>query len=196
MSLMPGAGSVYTMATSLAVGWRRTIWGILGLQTGIFALVMIAAAGLGLFVSTNPAALNVVKYAGAAYLAYLGLSQVLSKPKTEVTDTGSIVVVAKNETRWSLYSRGLIVNLLNPKAIVFFMALMPQFVSPDLPQLQQYLIVAATFIAVDFTVMRFIYSTIARPFSRFTATVKGQRIINSVFGALFLIIAALMLFLH
>lgn len=92
--------------------------------------------------------------------------------------------------------RGFWVNLLNPKAIVFFLAFIPQFIRLDQPALPQYLILIVTVIVVDVLVMWGFFATAARPFQRVTRTARGQRILNSVFGGLFLAVAALLLFVH
>src|SRR5690606_4680166 len=99
-------------------------------------------------------------------------------------------------SRWSMIRRGIWVNLLNPKAIVFFLAFIPQFIRLDQPPLPQYLILIGTVLVVDVLVMWFFFAAAAKPFRRLTATARGQRIINLVFGTLFLVVAALLLFMH
>jgi len=92
--------------------------------------------------------------------------------------------------------RGFWVNLLNPKAIVFFLAFIPQFIRLDQPALPQYLILISTVVIVDVIVMWFFFAAAAKPFRRLTRTSRGQRILNVVFGALFLAVAGLLLFVH
>ena len=88
--------------------------------------ILIVALGVGVLVSNSPVIFNVIRYAGAAYLVYLGIRQFLRKPdldKEQVDDK-------KNEPALSMFQRGVWVNLLNPKAIVFFLAFMARFLSP------------------------------------------------------------------
>jgi len=92
--------------------------------------------------------------------------------------------------------RGFWVNLLNPKAIVFFLAFIPQFVRLDEPPLPQYLTLIGTVIIVDVIVMWGFFATAARPFRRLTQSPRGQRTLNAVFGALFIAVAALLVFVH
>jgi homoserine/homoserine lactone efflux protein len=92
--------------------------------------------------------------------------------------------------------RGFWVNILNPKAIVFFLAFVPQFIRLDQPPLGQYLILVATVIIVDVLVMWFFFAAAAKPFRRFTRDARGQRILNSIFGSLFIAVAGLLLFVH
>ena len=100
------------------------------------------------------------------------------------------------ESAWSIFRRGFWVNLLNPKAIVFFLAFVPQFIRLDQDPLPQYLILIGTVIVVDILVMWFFFAAAAGPFRRFTRSTRGQRMLNTVFGALFVVVAALLLFVH
>lgn len=194
ISFTPGAGAINTMSNSLSQGWRRSIWGIIGQQLALIVHVVIVAAGVGLLVSQSEVLFNVIRYAGAAYLVYLGLRLILAKPvpEADVPTTGTDPL----EGRWSMIRRGFWVNLLNPKAIVFFLAFIPQFIRLDEPQLPQYLILITTVIVVDILVMWGFFATAARPFRRFTRTARGQRSLNTVFGILFIAVAALLVFLH
>jgi len=194
ISFTPGAGAINTMSNALTQGWRRSIWGITGQQLALIVHVVIVAAGVGLIVSRSEILFNVIRYAGAAYLVYLGIRLILTRPAA-VTDDGEPAVQAP-EGRWSMVRRGLWVNLLNPKAIVFFLAFIPQFVKLDQPQLPQYLTIIATTIIVDVIVMWGFFAASARPFRRLTRSPRGQRTLNSVFGILFIGVAAMLALLH
>lgn len=194
ISFTPGAGAINTMSNALASGWRRSIWGVVGQQIALIIHVLIVAAGVGVFVARSPLLFTTIRYVGAAYLIYLGLRMALSRPK--VADSAAAVGVVPRVTNRAMLLRGLWVNLLNPKAIVFFLAFIPQFVRLDEPQLPQYLVLAATAVVVDVLVMWFFFAAAARPFGRFAGTVRGQRVLNGVFGALFVLVAALLLVIH
>ncbi|GAB2559333.1 LysE family transporter [Leucobacter ruminantium] len=193
ISFTPGAGAINTMSNALSQGWRRSFWGILGQQTALIVHVVIVAAGVGLVVSRSPVLFSIVRYAGAAYLVYLGVRLVLARGGED--DSADSPELAQ-ESAWSMLRRGFWVNLLNPKAIVFFLAFMPQFIRLDQPQLPQYLVFISTMIAVDIAVMWFFFAVAARPFRRATRTPRGKRTLNSVFGALFIAVAALLAFAH
>ncbi|MDQ0725553.1 LysE family transporter [Microbacterium sp. W4I20] len=194
ISFTPGAGAINTMSNALNQGWRRAIWGIIGQQIALVVHVAIVAAGVGLLVSRSEFLFNAIRYAGAAYLVYLGIRLILSKPTVVVDDT--IAPVDSRESHWSMIRRGFWVNLLNPKAVVFFLAFIPQFIRLDQPAVPQYLILITTVIIVDVIVMWGFFAAAARPFRRLTQTSRGQRILNSVFGVLFIGVAALLVFLH
>lgn len=80
ISFTPGAGAIFTMSNSLNSGFRRSIWGILGQQVALVIHIVIVALGVGVLVSNSPVIFNVIRYAGAAYLVYLGIRQFLRKP--------------------------------------------------------------------------------------------------------------------
>ncbi|TLM83208.1 LysE family transporter [Pseudarthrobacter sp. NamE5] len=192
ISFTPGAGAINTMSNSLNAGFRRSIWGILGQQAALVIHVVIVALGVGVLVASSPVAFNAIRYAGAAYLVYLGIRQFLSRPNVEEKQAA----VLRNEPAWSIFRRGLWVNLLNPKAIVFFLAFMPQFIRPEQPLLPQYAVLTATIVAIDILVMWFFFAAAARSFQRFTRTEQGQLVLSKVFGVLFIAVGILLAFMH
>lgn len=218
ISLTPGAGAVNTMTNSISQGWRRSFWGVLGQQIALVIQLIIVAVGVGALVAASPAILTVVKWLGAAYLVYLGLRMILSRPQatdaserqevrlgdTAAEDSGAGGAAGphsgtngrRRESAWSMIRRGTLVNLLNPKAIVFFLAFVPPFIRADLPALPQYLIIAATCVGVDVLVMWFGFAALARPLGRLMHSTRGQRSLNTIFGLCFLLVAVLLLVVH
>lgn len=194
ISFTPGAGAINTMSNSLAEGWRRSIWGVIGQQLALIVHVIIVAAGVGLLVARSPLLFEIIRYAGSAYLVYLGLRLIFAKT-ADAVDAGP-TGPRLPEDRWSMVQRGFWVNLLNPKAIVFFLAFIPQFIKVDQPPLPQYLVLIATVIIIDVVVMWGFFATAAKPFQRVTRTAQGQRVLNIVFGGLFLAVAVLLLLVH
>jgi len=192
ISFTPGAGAINTMNNSLTSGIRRSIWGILGQQVALVVHIVVVALGVGVLVSGSPVLFNVIRYAGAAYLVYLGLRLILQKPALERDDA----VPQIREPAWSMFRRGLWVNLLNPKALVFFLAFMPQFIRPDEPLLPQYVVLTVTVVVIDIIVMWLFFAVAAGSFRRFTKTARGQLILNRTFGALFVGVALLLAFVH
>lgn len=192
ISFTPGAGAINTMSNSLNAGFRRSIWGILGQQAALIVHVLIVALGVGVLVASSPIAFNVIRYAGAAYLVYLGIRQFLSKPAAAQEQAA----VLRNEPTWSIFRRGFWVNLLNPKAIVFFLAFTPQFIRPDQPLFTQYAILTATIVVIDILVMWFFFAAAARSFQRFTSTEQGQLVLSRIFGVLFVGVGILLALIH
>ena len=193
ISFTPGAGAINTMTNALTQGWRRSVWGIIGQQLALVVHVVIVAAGVGLLVANSPVLFAAIRYAGAAYLVYLGVRLMLIR--TDAAETEG-EVTAPYEGAWSMLRRGFWVNLLNPKAIVFFLAFIPQFIRLDQAPMPQYAIFLVTCVAVDIAVMWGFFAAAARPFRRATRTPRGRRILNTVFGSLFIAVAVLMVFVH
>ena len=193
ISFTPGAGAINTMSNALAQGWRRSVLGVIGQQLALIVHVVIVAAGVGLLVSRSPILFDLVRYAGAAYLAFLGIRMMLAHVPEPAPTAG---VAPPREGRFSMIRRGFWVNVLNPKAIVFFLAFVPQFIRLDQPPLPQYLVLIGTVIVVDMIVMWGFFATAARPFKALTKSRRGVRTLNIIFGSLFLLVAALLLLVH
>ena len=182
ISLTPGAGAINTMSNALVSGFRRSFWGILGQQLALVIHVVIVAAGVGILVSSSPFLFAMIRYVGAAYLVYLGVMKLLAK--AEKNDGGGPAPAV--ESGFSMFRRGLWVNLLNPKAIVFFLAFMPQFIRPHDPLLPQYVILTATVVVIDIIVMWFIFAAGAKQLKHLTTSERGQLLLNRIFGILFI----------
>ncbi|MFF2316189.1 LysE family transporter [Arthrobacter sp. NPDC058097] len=192
ISFTPGAGAINTMSNSLTAGFKRSIWGILGQQAALILHVIVVALGVGVLVAGSPVAFNAIRYAGAAYLVYLGIRQFLRQPDLDQEKVAAL----RDEPAWSMFRRGLWVNLLNPKAIVFFLAFMPQFIRPANPLLPQYAVLAATVVLIDILVMWFFFAAAAKSFQRLTHNARGQTMLNRIFGILFVAVGVLLAFIH
>ena len=189
ISFTPGAGAVNTMSNSLTVGFRRSMWGILGQQLALLVHIGVVAAGVGLLVAGSPLAFSIIRYAGAAYLVYLGIRKFF-EPLVPAEQAATLHA----EGAASMFRRGLWVNLLNPKAIVFFLAFVPQFIRPEQELFGQYGVLAGTVVVIDVLVMWLFFAAAARSFSRFTSGPRGHRVLNRTFGTLFVAVGALLAF--
>jgi homoserine/homoserine lactone efflux protein len=149
IAVSPGVGAIQSMAVGLTHGVRRGYWSILGLETGLMLQLTLVAVGLGAAVASSIVAFNVIKWIGVAYLAYLAVRQW----RSVTTDLREQVGKSVDGGRLSLVVRGFLINTTNPKGLVFFLAVLPQFVVPTAPLLPQYLAIGATMVAVDLVVM-------------------------------------------
>nr|WP_238338222.1 LysE family transporter [Pedococcus badiiscoriae] len=191
ISLTPGAGAVNTMSNSIGSGWARSIWGILGQQLALLVHIAVVAAGVGVLVASSPLLFTVIRYAGAAYLVLLGVRQLRAQPQpVDPEDPGAPV------SPWAMARQGLLVNLTNPKAVVFFLAFTPQFIRADRPLATQYCVLAATVVVVDILVMWFVFAVAARGLRRLTRSAEGQLRLNRIFGGLFVGVGALLASVH
>ena len=185
ISVSPGAGAVACMTTGMRHGYRRGIWNIFGMQLGIALQLAIVGAGLGAILATSTAAFTVLKWLGVAYLCWLGVMQ--WRAAAEPVHDGT----APDGGAGRLFAQGFLVNATNPKATVFFLAVLPQFIDPARPLLPQYLAVVATLTAVDLVVMSG-YTFFAAKFLRLLRAPRQIRFVNRLFGGLFVGAAALL----
>jgi threonine/homoserine/homoserine lactone efflux protein len=124
LALTPGPDMLYIATRAVAQGRGAGMVSALGVHTGVLVHTLAAAVGLSALIATSAAAFSLVKYAGAAYLIYLGI-------KTIFGDGGSLTLDGAPHARFrEIYCQGLITNVLNPKVILFFLAFLPQFVDP------------------------------------------------------------------
>ncbi|MFU2486176.1 LysE family transporter [Thauera sp. WH-1] len=180
ISLSPGAGAVASMSSGLNYGFRRGYWNAVGLQLALALQIGIVATGLGAVLATSEVAFSVIKWFGVAYLIYLGWKQWVAPPAAMALESAG----AAQARPWPLVMKGFVVNASNPKAIVFILAVLPQFLDPARPLLAQYLILAATMIAVDLFVMAG-YTGLAARVLRLLREPHQQRLLNRSFGGLF-----------
>lgn len=180
IAVSPGPGAVLSMLTGLRYGYAAALRAIAGLQIALLLQLCVVALGLGAVLATSEAAFAVVKFAGAAYLIWLGVQKWRSPPEPIGGDGEGLRV----QSRRQLYAQGILVNLTNPKAIVFIAALVPQFIVPDQPQWPQFAIIGATMVAVDTMVMS-CYALLATRFRPLLRNPRLLRLQNRVFGGLF-----------
>ena len=125
LTLMPGPDILFVITQSVTQGKKSGIIFALGLVTGLLFHISAAAFGISLIIYQSEVAFNVVKYAGAAYLIYLGILAIKDRKK----DAFSLDFTNK-KTVQKLYSKGILMNILNPKVSLFFLAFLPQFIDP------------------------------------------------------------------
>jgi homoserine/homoserine lactone efflux protein len=180
IAVSPGAGAIQSMATGLTHGVRRGYWSILGLEIGLMLQLALVALGLGAIVTNSILAFNIVKWVGVAYLIYLAIRQW----RTATIDLREQIGHSTSGGRASLVLRGFLVNATNPKGLVFFLAVLPQFVVPTAPLLPQYLAIGVTMVGVDLVVMG-LYTALASRLLKWMHTPHRQTTVNRVFSGLF-----------
>jgi threonine/homoserine/homoserine lactone efflux protein len=124
LAVAPGPGMLYVLARTLAGGRREGVLSCLGTFLGGLMHVMAAATGLSLVLATSATAFAVVKYAGAAYLTYLGIRMVLSARENQEAE----IEISARQVPRNPFWQGIATEVLNPKTAIFFLAFIPQFV--------------------------------------------------------------------
>ncbi|MGC3874525.1 LysE family translocator [Halomonas sp. GXIMD04776] len=127
LNISPGPDLIYILSRTIANGRRIGIASSLGVCSGAFVHVVAAAAGISAILMTSAVAFMVVKYIGGAYLIYLGIQALRSSGAS----FDAARVSKKPVTAWRAYKQGVMIDVLNPKVAIFFMAFLPQFVRAD-----------------------------------------------------------------
>jgi threonine/homoserine/homoserine lactone efflux protein len=158
LSMTPGPAVLLVISQGMRFGFASSIRGTLGILTGNAIYFALSAAGLGALLIASATLFEVIRWVGVAYLVYVGFRMLISKTDAREGQDGSTRIERRRSLR--LFSQGLITQLSNPKAIVFFTALLPQFISPGEHVFRQFLLLGITSISVEFPVL-LVYGLIA-----------------------------------
>jgi threonine/homoserine/homoserine lactone efflux protein len=120
---VPGPSVLFVIGRSLALGWKGGVLTVLGNATGQLVQVAAVAVGLGIVVAQSVILFSVVKFAGAAYLVYLGIQAIRHRHNSIKAENQPV-----HSTAWRLVGEGAVVGATNPKSVIFFVAVLPQFV--------------------------------------------------------------------
>jgi threonine/homoserine/homoserine lactone efflux protein len=147
----PGPTVLLALTNGSRYGTRRAIAGMAGAVLSDFVLIGAVAIGLGALLAASEFWFSVLKYAGAAYLAFLGIMMLRSKGTAHTADKAESAVGTASAL--TIGTRSFMVAVTNPKGYLFFSAFLPQFIDPTLPQPAQYAVLAAVFASLDFVIM-------------------------------------------
>jgi len=178
--LSPGPGVLLTLSNSLRYGVSGSIGGIVGISAGTFIVAGISATSLGFVLATSALAFSVIKFIGAAYLIYLGI-KLWRSPHVEI----------RNERKSSKglklrFTEGLVLQLTNPKAIVFFLSIFPQFVSNKSDYVAQFWLLVATYSCLVL-IIHLGYSYLAKTSRHWLSSGNGGKAINRTGGGVFVL---------
>lgn len=187
ISISPGAGAVAAMSAGLSHGFRRGYLTTLGLVLGIWTQMLVVSVGLGALVTASSTAFLVVKWAGVAYLVWLGIQQWRAPARPLASGDEA----AGSRRPRDLIARGWIINALNPKGTVFLLAVVPQFLNLAQPLAPQYLVIGLTLGFTDLVVMAG-YTALAARLLRTLKSTAHIRALNRVFGTLFVVAGGLL----
>lgn len=143
----PGTGAVYTIAAGLTRGARTSVWAAFACTLGIVPHLIAALSGVAALLHTSALLFELVKYAGVAYLLYMAWAT--------LRERGAMRIDPKADARsaWQIIVDGILLNLLNPKLSIFFVAFLPQFIAADEPHvLARMLELSGVFMAATFVI--------------------------------------------
>lgn len=148
----PGPSAILCISHGAAYGATKTTATVVGGMCASLSLLLLSAFGLGAVIATSDTLFNAIKYAGAAYLVYLGFSTWRAAPESFSSISLGATTANPGVAR-SLFRKGFIVGIGNPKDLLFFGSLFPQFIDPDRPLADQLAVLGVTWLAVDGAVM-------------------------------------------
>jgi homoserine/homoserine lactone efflux protein len=178
LSVTPGPGVFSSIRSGLHHGVRRGLWNAVGMQVANLIHVIIVAVGLGTLLLASETVFTAVKWLGVAYLVYLGIVT-WRAPPTRFEDEPDTATRIRD-----IFLHGFLVNLTNPKGIIFFVAVLPQFIDMARPQALQYAILATTTFTVDLVIM-IGYTALAARVLRVMKDPDKLRWMNRGLGGLF-----------
>ena len=145
MIAFPGPSVILTVAHSISFGWKPAIATVAGETMGIAVQLLVAAIGLASLLNIVADAFEWIRWAGAAYLVYLGIKQWRSANSSIALDTAEA-------SKKNLFVQGLVVTIVNPKSLIFIAAFLPQFIDVTRPIALQFALIVPTFLLIAFTV--------------------------------------------
>ena len=181
--ITPGQDTFFILGRSLSGGRSAGIAAALGITAGSVIHTFAAALGLSALLATSPYAFMAVKFAGAAYLIYIGVRALLSRGSGLPGDEAD----TRADGRWPAFRQGIFSNLLNPKVALFFLALMPQFIDAGSTQkVGAFLVLGLTFVALGVIWCVVLAVAAAKLRGAFLRRPSMANVLNKVAGAMFI----------
>lgn len=182
--IAPGTGVIYTLALGLGQGRRASLWAALGCTVGIVPHLAAATLGLAAVLHTSALLFTAVKWAGVAYLLYLAWQALKDGGALSVQETGT------RQSGWQIARRGALINILNPKLSIFFLALLPPFLSGNpASATAEMTVMGAVFMTLTFAVFALygIFAAAAR--RRLLGSTRVMTWLSRSFAAIFAALA-------
>src|SRR6218665_479353 len=180
LNITPGNDMLFVITRSLSYGTKAGIFAALGIGVGCFVHIFASVIGLSLIIRQSEFLFNLIRYAGAAYLIYIGIRSFLEKPSTMLVNQAQV----KKDSSLKTLRQGAITNVLNPKVSLFFLAFLPQFVDNQAEDVTTQILVLGLWFNVSGTVVNILiallFSKIVSRLSKFQQFWKWQ---NKVSGA-------------
>jgi RhtB (resistance to homoserine/threonine) family protein len=180
LNITPGNDTIFILSRSIAEGRKAGMISAFGIGTGCLVHTLLAAFGLSLVIAKSMLLFNIIKYAGAVYLVYMGFKMITDKSGF---NAGNVNTAAARTNYLKIYRDGILTNLLNPKVALFFIAFLPQFIDPAMKHtIAPFLILGVTFIITGTIWCLMLAVFAATLFSRLKSNTKAARIVNGVCG--------------
>lgn len=185
--LTPGPAALLVVTQGISNGFRRSYWAIAGIALANTIYFALSATGVAALILASGTLFSIIKWVGVAYLFYLGISAMLSKSSALTVSADPRQATDGMRAFW----QAVVVELSNPKALLYFVALLPQFVDPTAPVALQMLVFGLTCIGLDIGTYS-LYGWLGSKTQRFTANEKFVKSSNRASGGLLMIAGAMM----
>jgi threonine/homoserine/homoserine lactone efflux protein len=188
LNIAPGPDTAYIVGRSVQLGWRGGAAAALGIATGALVHVFAAAIGLSALLVASSTAFMVVKWAGAAYLCFMGVTMLLSRAQAPAQDApaGSGAKSPRPISLRQVFWQGALTDVLNPKVALFFLAFLPQFVAADSPhKAAAFLLLGLMFVSSGTLWCLGVAAFSARAAGRLRQSGRALRWINRALGGVF-----------
>ena len=186
-NLTPGPDTFYILGRSVSQGRAAGMLSALAIASGCLFHTTAAALGLSVILARSATAFQIVRYAGAAYLAFLGFRMIFSRVADAEGRTRSPACLSL----WAIYRQGVLTNVLNPKVALFFLAFMPQFISPNTPaRVSAFLLLGAVFTFNGTLWCLFLAWFAGSVSQKVRANPRAQSALRRTTGALFVVLGA------
>ncbi|WP_394165170.1 LysE family translocator [Neptunomonas phycophila] len=176
--LLPGPAVMLTLNNSIQRGILKSLAGILGIALAILLVAIISATSLGIVLASSAIAFNIIKIVGAVYLIYLGIKMFRSET------TNNDLFKEQEGSFFKCFMEGFLVSVSNPKAVIFFMSIFPQFIDLTQEYTPQFILLAVTF-SFLVIVIHTIYAVSASVAKSKLSSQKGSSLLNKISGGVF-----------
>ena len=181
----PGVDMLFTLSRTLQHGWRTGVAAALGITAGCVVHTLAAALGLAALLATSAVAFTAIKWLGAAYLLWLAWGML----RASVRDSEASLAMSSPAPGAQVFGQGFLTNVLNPKVALFFLALLPQFISSNAPnKTVAFLFLGAVFVAGGVLFLLALVA-LAHRLRAFGASRVTRRVLNAIGGTLFAAVA-------
>lgn len=182
LSGTPGPNMLHILTRSVDMGVKRSVAAMAGCLAAVVLVLAASAAGLTTLLLALPGAFEVIRYAGVAYLLYLGVKAWRADIAPLDVSEGAL---PPSLSRTALFRGGFLIGISNPKLILFAAAFLPQFINPARPQIPQFATLVATFAVIE-AFWYGVYALGGRSLSRYLARPVVKRAFNRMTGAIFI----------
>ncbi len=182
LTASPGPMVLLCITTSIKDGFNATVYTAFGGLLAILGILTLSFTGLGLIVKSSQFLFDTIKYIGAGYLIYLGYKAITSSQESYNLPKNNQI---SKKYRLALFLKGFMVGASNPKALIFFLALLPQFINPNNPLFIQYIILVTTF-AIPEIIWLMLYSYMGAKSSHWFLAKGRAKFFNRITGGVFI----------